>query len=137
MRCDHLDDRIRFFPLNLKSHRLGELFAFMPYTGDSKTEPISAWDEQLEKTTPYFYSTWLEGYNVTVEFTPGAKSGFYRLTFLDNEEKMVFLKNLNNGNISLSGQIIQGDEHFEGMSAFLVGEFSTPMKVMHATSGKD
>lgn len=137
MRSDHLDDQIRFFPLNLKSHRLGELFAFMPYTGQVPGEPISAWDDQLEQSTPYYYSTWLEDYNVTLEFTPGAKSGFYRLTFHDSEEKKVFLKNLNVGNIVLQETELKGVEHFEGMSAYLVGEFSAPMKVVSSAALKN
>jgi predicted alpha-1,2-mannosidase len=137
MRNDHLDDRIRFFPLNLKSHRLGELFAFMPFTGEVQGQPISAWDEQLEQTTPYYYSTWLEDYNVTVEFTVGAKVGFYRLTFHDNQEKKVFLQNLNNGNLVLNDAELKGVEHFEGMSAYLTGEFSSPLQVIHSAKLKN
>ena len=88
VRKDYLDDQIRFFPLTLISHRLGELFGIMPFVGNlSSSAPISAWDQQLETTTPYYYSTWLEDYNVTVEFVPGEKTGIFRMSFPENTGK--------------------------------------------------
>src|SRR5450759_1962278 len=126
VRKDYLDDQIRFFPLTLISHRLGELFGIMPFTGTlSSTEPISAWDPQLEISTPYYFSTWLEDFNVKVEFTPGKKVGFFRFTFPDKTAKNVFLKNVNAGDWQLvNDQILSAWESFKGMKAFVFGSFN-------------
>lgn len=75
-RNDYLDDQIRGFPLSQ------ETFSVMPYSGTLESGvPVSAWDQQLEKATPYFFSTWLEDYNITVEFLPGKKCGYFRFIF--------------------------------------------------------
>ncbi len=126
VRKDYLDDQIRFFPLTLISHRSGELFGIMPYTGTlSSTVPISAWDSQLEKSTPYYFSTWLEDFNVKVEFTPGKKVGFFRFTFPDKTAKNVFLKNVETGDWQLvNDQNVTAWEAFNGMKAFVYGRFS-------------
>ncbi|MCK7531334.1 MAG: hypothetical protein MZV63_10020 [Marinilabiliales bacterium] len=52
--------------------------------------PVSAWDKQLEKATPYYFSTWLEDYDITAEFSPGKKSGFFRFTFPDKEQQSTY-----------------------------------------------
>ena len=71
-RRDYLDGQIRNFPLALISHRNGELFGIMPFSGGiTDAVPVSAWDNQLEKITPYQLKTWLESYDITVEFAPG------------------------------------------------------------------
>jgi predicted alpha-1,2-mannosidase len=126
VRKDYLDDQIRFFPLTLISHRSGELFGIMPFTGIlTSTGPISTWDPQLETSTPYYFSTWLEDFNVKVEFTPGKKAGFFRFTFPDKTAKNVFLKNVNAGDLQLvNGQNITAWETFKGMKAFVSGRFN-------------
>ena len=76
VRRDYLDDRIRFFPLSIISHRNGELFGIMPFTGsDPVSPPVSAWDQGLEISTPYYLSTWLQDFEITVEFTAGFLPG--------------------------------------------------------------
>ncbi len=125
-RKDFLDDQIRFFPLTIISHRLGELFGVMPFTGNRGTSaPVSAWDEQLEITTPYYYSTWLEDYDITVEFVPGEKTGMFRMTFPARTDKNLFLRIINNGDWQMTNEnSIAGMESFNGMKAYVYGEFS-------------
>jgi predicted alpha-1,2-mannosidase len=126
VRNDFIDDQIRYFPLTLISHRLGELFGIMPFTGsNTSTPPVSAWDKELEKSTPYYLSTWLEDYDITVEFTPGNKAGFFRFTYPDKAVKNIFLKNVNKGDWKISDAgSVSGVESFNGMNAWVYGEFS-------------
>jgi predicted alpha-1,2-mannosidase len=126
VRNDFIDDQIRYFPLTLISHRLGELFGIMPFTGNNTAmPPVSAWDKELEKSTPYYLTTWLEDFNVTVEFTPGNKAGFFRFTFPDKSVKNIFLKNVNKGEWKLSETgSVSGVESFNGMNAYVYGEFN-------------
>jgi hypothetical protein len=61
VREDYFDDQIRYFPLTIISHRNGELFGIMPFTGKELTAiPVSTWDQNLEVSTPYYLSEWLD-----------------------------------------------------------------------------
>ncbi len=124
-REDYLDDQITSFPLSMISHRNGQLFRLMPFTGET-TRPVSAWDRQNETTTPYYYSVWLEDFDATLEFTPGAKAGYFRIVFPDNSTPKICLTIANNGNYQLENETsVSGTESFSGMSAFMYGEFSS------------
>src|SRR4030042_4272030 len=127
VREDYLDDRIRYFPLTIISHRLGELFGIMPFTGDMTGKaPVSAWDNQLEISTPYYLSTWLEDYNITVEFAPGRKTGYFRFTFPDMTEKRLFLSKLRDGEWQMAdNKTVTAEESFNGMKAWLCGEINS------------
>src|SRR5689334_9623463 len=67
-RADYLDDQIASFPLNIVSHRLGEVFAIKPTI---KQPVLASWkepmlyDHDLEVTRPWYYSTWLVNDNIT------------------------------------------------------------------------
>ena len=120
-RKDYKDDQIKSFPLTTRKHRSDPLFSLLPVSGNvsENSEPISAWDSELEIAHPYYYSTWLEDFNVTLEFSPGEKTGFYRFNYGNKESKKLFLKKLNGGDWQLNedGSLV-GTESFEGMKAY-------------------
>jgi len=122
VREDYLDDQIRFFPLSIISHRNGELFGIMPFTGnDISSEPVSAWDKNLEILKPYYFSTWLEKYGITVEFTPGKRSGIFRLTFPADSPRRIFLANLQRSSWRQEKEDrLAGEDSFSGMKAYAV-----------------
>ena len=126
-RKDYLDDQITTFPLTLISHRQGHLFGIMPFTGKTgmTNEPVSAWDKDLEVATPYYYSEWLLDYQVTIEFTPGAKTGYFRISYPGDAPKGLMLRIANQGGWkSLSDLSVEGTEHFNGMKAWVYAEFN-------------
>lgn len=130
-RKDYLDDQIRSFPLTIDSHRQGLLFSMMPFTGqpDPNRTPISAWNPGNEIATPYYYSVWLEDYDVTLEFTPGARTGCFRMTFPQNAPKHVLLRTMQSGEWAQSdAQTVTGVEQFHGMKAYVYGQFSQPFE---------
>ncbi len=118
-RRDYLEDQIRNFPaagLNI-----------MPFTGTlTSGAPASSWDEQLEKSTPYYYSTWLIDYGVTVEFSPGAKTGYFRFTFPEKVVKNLFMGNMQRGNLKLTNSTTLVSESIprDGVKTFFYGEFN-------------
>jgi putative alpha-1,2-mannosidase len=128
MRKDYLDDQISFFPLTIASHRNGELFGILPGTGDplkGTWNKKQTYDHDLEIARPYYFSTYFIDDEVTAEFVPGVKAGFYRFTFPENSERRVKL------NIDYTGKWIKVDDHtiigvedFEGMHAWVYGVFS-------------
>lgn len=138
-RADHLDDQIKYFPLSVAAHRIENLFGIMPVAGeaDLHKNPISAWDSQLEITTPHYYSTWLEDYNITVEFTPGKKAGFFRFNFPEGKTKQVLLKNLSKSSWkSTEDGHFESIEFFHDMKAFVAAQVRFVPKGGSATEEK-
>ena len=68
-RGDYIDDQISGFPLNIVSHRLGQVFALKAW---DKPVNANAWkekqtyDHDLEVTRPWYYSTYLIDDDITV-----------------------------------------------------------------------
>jgi predicted alpha-1,2-mannosidase len=100
IRKDYLDDQITCFPLTAVSHRLGEVFALRP-----TTKPVEAalwsrrmpYDHDLEVTRPWYYRTFLLDDDITVEFTPGRLTGYYRFSFPAGVTPSVLLDLFNDG----------------------------------------
>lgn len=128
MRADYLDDQISFFPLTMRSHRDGELFGIMPSVSSANDElwkNRQTYDHDLETVRPFYYSTYFIDSEIDVEFTPGSKTGFYKFTFPHKSKKLVKLQINMGGEWSIiSGNSISGEEVFEGMKAYVYGEFN-------------
>jgi len=137
-RKDYRDDQIRSFPLSVRSHRSDPIFNFLPVAGNFPEDrvPVSAWDQELEIATPYYYSTWLEDFDITLEYSPGEKTGAYRINYPDAGSKKLFLKALSGINWEMNEDgSITGTESFEGMNAFAYGIFDA--KGVISSSGKN
>jgi predicted alpha-1,2-mannosidase len=127
MRADALDDRIRSFPLTISSHRNPELFYLMPGDGDP-----AAYDQ--ETTTPYYYSTRFRTSGITTEFTATERCGYFRFTFPSGTASLV-LANRIGGTMQLrDGNIVEGEEQFDHMKAYVYGEFSAPVTATSSTT---
>jgi predicted alpha-1,2-mannosidase len=127
-RNDYRDDLIRSFPLNMMQHRSNPLFSILPVSGDLPENqlPVSAWDKELEIVTPYFYSTWLEDFNITVEYSPSERSGFYRFNYGDDGLKKLYLRKLSGDNWKLNDDgSLTGTESFHGMHSYAYAVFDT------------
>lgn len=75
-RKDYMDDQISSFPLNVVSHRLGQVFALKPSTQNLEAaswKKRMTYDYDLEVNRPWFYSTNLIEDEVKVAFTPGKR----------------------------------------------------------------
>ena len=120
LRADALDDQIEGFPLTISSHRISELFRIMP--GDGKPAVY-----EQETTTPYYYSTRFRTSGIVTEFTPTERCGYFRFSFPSGDASLV-LANLIGGTLELrDGKIVEGEERFDNMKAYVYGEFSAPL----------
>jgi len=131
-RKDYCDDQIRSFPLNMIKHRSYPVFNILPVSGEvnENKQPVSAWDQELETATPYYYSTWLEDFDITVEYTPSERAGYYRFSYNNSGDKKLFLRKINGINWQMSENgSVTGTEFFEGMKAFVYGVFDTKGKL--------
>lgn len=138
-RKDYKDDQIKSFPLTTRKHRSDPLFSLLPVSGNVSENlvPISAWDQELEIAHPYYYSTWLEDFNITLEFTPGEKTGFYRFNYGNKEIRKLFLKKLNGVDWQLNeDSSLTGTESFEGMKAYAYGVFDVKGDFTQVKTGK-
>lgn len=125
IRADYIDDQISFFPLT----NLGEnLFGIMPYVSsvnDKMWNHRQAYDHDLEIVRPYYYYTYFIDSEIQTEFTPGSKTGFYKFKFPQKDKKLVKLQINFDGKWNIiSGNSISGVEVFEGMKAYMYGEFN-------------
>ncbi len=99
-RKDYLDNQISSFPLNIVSHRLGQVFSIKPSVKPVSRESWSTkmmYDHDLEVNHPWHYSTYLLDDEVTVDFTPGKKTGIYRFRFPQSAHKSILLDVYNGG----------------------------------------
>ncbi|WP_276483138.1 GH92 family glycosyl hydrolase [Paraflavitalea pollutisoli] len=134
-RKDYLDNQIASFPLNIVSHRLGQVFAIKP-----SVKPVTAqswqarytWDHDLEVNHPWHYSTWLLDDEIGVEFTPGRKTGIYRFRFPPSAHKAILLDGYNGdeGQYHFSSTTeVTGYETWHGdIKVYLYGTWSVPGK---------
>jgi predicted alpha-1,2-mannosidase len=131
VRKDQLDDQVSYFPLTMYSHRIGNVFALMPKTGDITN---ASWKEKntydLETTTPYYYSVQLEESRTEVEFAPAQHSGYYRFKFPSRTPAWVRLNVINEeGELNIQGKrTITGREKFNGMEAFVYAEINADIE---------
>lgn len=143
IRKDQLDDQISNFPLTNTSHRLYNIFAFMPVSGTvDKTIWNKRYEYGAEIMKPYYYSTSFEDAGNFIEFTPQAKSGYFRVQFTDNEEHYLRMGIFNgNGEINVEGKrVITGTEEFaqafSAMKAYFYAEVDTDInEVEYKKSG--
>lgn len=132
-RKDYLDNQITSFPLNIVSHRMGQVFSIRP-----SAKPVSAeswkdrmaYDHDLEINNPWHYSTYLVDDEVTVEFTPGKKAGIYRFRFPRSAHRSILLDVYNGGPSGYSfpsATEVTGIETWHGdVKVYMYGVWSVP-----------
>jgi predicted alpha-1,2-mannosidase len=83
---DYLSDEVEAWPLQVAAHRNKGMFLMKVSQGEVTTD---SWrskmviDHDLEIVHPWLYSTYLIEDDIRVSFTPGAKSGIYKIEFPD------------------------------------------------------
>lgn len=119
-RSDFTVNKIQGFPLNVPSHRSGNLFSILPFTGspgETPSDNIYTYDN--ESITPYSYRVTLDEPDIKINFTPSSKSGFFSFNFPDRNEFGVILRTRNTGGFTIENNAITGYDTFNGVKAFL------------------
>ncbi|MEN8186314.1 MAG: glycoside hydrolase domain-containing protein, partial [Bacteroidota bacterium] len=128
VRKDYLDDQISFFSLSMISHREGYLFGILPgmliSEGDIWAKK-QTYDHDHEILKPNYYKTYLIDSEITTEFVPGKRAGFFKFHFPEKGTKKLKLHVNNEGYWKKAGEnSIIGVEKFKGMKAYVYGEFN-------------
>ena len=134
-REDYMADQISSFPLNVVSHRLGEVFSIMPHKGQvngTTWDARAAYDHDLEVTRPWYYSTYLIDDEINVEFVPGKKVGIFRFLFPKGAERNIKFGVYNKGQSEFKftpqGEITGTEIYHDNIKVYLYGTFSDNAK---------
>ena len=126
---EFVTDRMKGLPLNVPSHRQGDVLLLMPFCGNMEPDPRSNYRYDHERSTPYRYSVFLDDYGIDVDFAPAAKSAVYSFTFEENGARAILLRTVGRGEINTEGTTMSGFEIYHGAKHYFYLEFDqVPVK---------
>ncbi len=128
---EFVTDRMQGLPLNVPSHRNGDVLYLMPYCGEFEgLTPNLNYRYDQELSTPYQYSVWLDDHAITVRFAPAARSGIFTLSFEKDGPRYVMLRTARAGGELLpEGNVISGYENVRNVKHYFYLEFEqTPVE---------
>ena len=120
-------DRISGFCLSVPSHRQGQVFQMMPFSGDaSALRP--AWSSRYDHSValPYRYSVFLDDQEASVEMAPARKAAIYSVTFESNKPRFILLRPKQKGSLKIEGSAISGTDDYHGIVVYVYAEFDAP-----------
>ncbi len=135
---EFVTDRMQGLPLNVPSHRQGDVLLLMPYCGDiEKLTPNINYRYDHEVSTPYRYSVFLDDYSINVDFAPAAKAAVYSFTFEENGSCSILLRTVDGGEIKADGKTMSGFENYRGAKHYFFLEFDqVPTQTGNKDAGK-
>lgn len=121
---EFVTDRMHGLPLNVPSHRWGDLLYLMPYCGEeSKLTPSLNYRYDHEVSTPYQYSVFLDDHDIHTRFAPAARSAIFTLTFEKEGSRYVMLRTNGMGELKAVGNTMQGYEIYHDIKHYFYLEF--------------
>ncbi|MDR2234317.1 MAG: GH92 family glycosyl hydrolase, partial [Tannerella sp.] len=121
---EFVTDRMQGLPLNVPSHRQGDVLHLMPYCGDYEgLTSLRNYRYDQEISTPYQYSVWLDDYAITARFAPAARSGIYTFAFEKDAPRYVMLRAVRSGELCADKNIMHGYENYHGIQHYFYVEF--------------
>lgn len=121
---EFVTDRMQGLPLNVPSHRQGDVLYLMPYCGEpGGLKPSLNYRYDHEVSTPYHYSVYLDDHDITARFAPAARGAVFVLTFEKEAPRYVMLRTVGNGELRAEGNTMQGYEIYHGTKHYFYLEF--------------
>ena len=121
---EFVTDRMQGLPLNVPSHRQGDVLYLMPFCGDAKDlTPGMNYRYDHEASKPYHYSVYFDDYGIAARFAPSARSAIFTLTFEKEGDRYVMLRTNGNGEISAKDNTMSGYENYHGTKHYFYLEF--------------
>ncbi len=136
---EFVTDRMQGLPLNVPSHRQGDVLLLMPFCGDVDNWNIAKINYRYdhEISTPYRYSVFLDDYGINVDFAPAAKAAVYSFTFEENGQRAIMLRTVGNGEIKADGKLMSGFENYRGTKHYFYLEFDrVPEQIVSSKGDK-
>ena len=130
----YLADKVYGFPAGGLS--------LMPMSGKAETVPdryASMRDHDLGTVTPYYNLTFLEKYDIQVEYTVTSNAAHYRLTFPKDEPAYILFSVAQNLTINIDNNALSGgsSETRGNRGRFFYAEFSKPASSFDPVAGEN
>lgn len=127
---EFVTDRMPGLPLNVPSHRQGDVLYLMPYCGDKEgLVPTMNYRYDQEVSTPYQYSVFLDDQAILARFAPATQSALFTFTFEKEGGRYVMLRTAGEGVLQTKGNILSGYEIYHGIKHYFYLEFEqTPIE---------
>lgn len=122
--ADFVTDRMKGFPLNVPSHRQGDVLHLLPFCGTNSELDLNIeyrYDQEL--VSPYKYSVFLDDYDINVEFAPTSKAAIYSFNYEKAGGRYIVLRTVNDGEISFDKKVLYGFEIYHGIKHYFWLEF--------------
>lgn len=121
---EFVTDRMSGLPLNVPSHRQGDVLILMPYCGEKEgMSPSIQYRYDHEVSTPYRYSVWFDDYGVTAEFAPQEKAAIFSFTYEEPGGRYIMLRTAGTGELQVNGNTLSGYENCRGAKHYFYMEF--------------
>jgi len=121
---EFVSDRMAGLPLNVPSHRQGDVLLLMPYCDDgSSLTNLGSYRYDQEVSKPYYYSVFLDDFGIDVHFVPQTKSGLFTINFENKGIRYVMVKTVGQGELQHEGNAFFGYEHYHGIKHYFYLEF--------------
>jgi len=137
-RESYTSNNMKGFPLNVVSHRSGNVFNLSPFSGNiPEISGNILYTFDNENITPYYYKVTLDEPEVDVQFVPAEKSGFFVIHFNKDSLNGVILATANRGELEYENNSISGYDTFDEVKAYIYLEFDIkPENIeVHAREG--
>ena len=115
---EFVTDRMPGLPLNLPSHRNGDVLMLMPFCRDGAPDPTANYRYDQEVSKPYRYSVFLDDDAIRVDFAPASKAAIYSFTFEGDGTRSIVLRAARNGEINAEGSTISGFDFFRDVKHY-------------------
>ena len=113
-------DRINGFCLSVPSHRQGQVFQMMPFSGDiAGLRP--GWGSRFDhaEALPYRYSVFLDDCEARVALAPGRKAAVYSVTFENDQPHFLLFRPKQKGSLKIEGATVSGTDDYHGVTVYV------------------
>ncbi|MDR3260823.1 MAG: GH92 family glycosyl hydrolase [Tannerella sp.] len=134
---EFVTDRMQGFPLNVPSHRQGDVLYLMPYCGAPEgLRPDMQYRYDQERSTPYEYSVFLDDYGIHTQFAPASQSAIFSFTFEHEGPRFILLRTAGEGQVNPEKNTLSGYENYHGAKHYFYLEFDRePVSVGNKEAG--
>jgi len=121
---EFVTDRMQGLPLNVPSHRQGDVLMLMPFCGNElEMQKVSDYRYDQEISNPYSYSVLLDDYGIDVHFVPQHKAGLFTLKYENKGGRFAILRTINEGELQCKENTFFGYELYHGIKHYFYLEF--------------
>ena len=113
-RKDYTGNQMKGLPILVTNHREKSAFNLSLFQGDvSKLQPIIPFSYDHEVIKPYYYSVYLDDYDIQVEYAPSHQSAIYSFVFSHDMPSYLII-NAETGELSANDQAVYGYQCIAG-----------------------